>query len=133
MLQIPARFEFLCRLSLSFLWLFTAATSFWWARAIGYEILAQQSIQGEFADWCINTGSFLDALIGIWLLTAYKPKWCYGVQIILILSYSILLTLIAPGFWFHPFGPITINIPILTLLFLLHQARVSATSPVAAL
>ena len=126
MLQITARFEFLCRLSLSFLWLFTAATSFWWGRAIGYDILAQQSIQGEFADWCINAGSLLDALIGIWLLAAYKPKWCYWVQIILILSYSMLLTLIAPSFWLHPFGPVTKNIPILMLLFLLLQARVRA-------
>jgi len=124
MLKIPARLELLCRLSLSFLWLFTAATSFWWERTIGYEILAQQSIRGEFADWCINAGSLLDALMGIWLLTNYKLKGCYCVQIILILSYSTLLTLIAPGFWFHPFGPATKNIPILALLFLLHQARV---------
>ncbi len=124
MIKIPARLAFLCRLSLSFLWLFTAATSFWWGRHIGYDVLAQQHIQGEFADWCINAGSILDALIGIWLLTAYKLKWCYRFQIILIVSYSILLTLIAPGFWFHPFGPITKNIPILALLLLLHNSEI---------
>lgn len=123
MILIPARIEFLCRLSLSFLWLFTAAASFWWGRNIGYDILSQQAIHGDFADWCINAGSFFDALIGIWLLTVYKLKWCYRFQIILILSYSILLTLIAPGFWFHPFGPITKNIPILALLFLLYQSE----------
>lgn len=124
MLQIPARLEFLCRLSLSFLWLFTAATSFWWGRKIGYDVLAQQHIQGEIADWCINAGSILDALIGIWLLTAYKLKWCYRFQIVLILSYSILLTVIAPEFWLHPFGPLTKNIPILALLVLLYTTSV---------
>lgn len=123
MMQIPTRLEFLCRFSLSFLWLFTAVTSFWWGRHIGYDVLAQQRIQGEFADWCINAGSILDVLIGIWLLTAYKLKWCYRFQIVLILSYSILLTLISPGFWFHPFGPLTKNIPILALLFLLYQGK----------
>ncbi len=92
MIQIPARFEFLCRLSLSFLWLFTAGASFWWGRHIGYEVLAQQHIQGEFADWCINAGCILDALIGVWLLTAYKLKWCYRLQIILIVSYRFLVS-----------------------------------------
>ena len=122
-MQIPARFELLCRLSLSFLWLFTAATSFWWARSIGYDVLAEQHIQGELADWCINAGSILDALIGIWLLSVYKLKWCYKLQIVLILSYSILLTIIAPEFWLHPFGPVTKNIPILVLLLLLYKAE----------
>jgi hypothetical protein len=121
MLQIPARLEFLCRLSLSFLWLFTAVTSFWWGRQIGYDVLAQQHIQGELADWCIDAGSILDALIGIWLLTAYKLKWCYRFQIALIISYSILLTVIAPEFWLHPFGPLTKNIPLLALLVLLYK------------
>jgi hypothetical protein len=125
MIQIPARIELVCRLSLSFLWLFTAATSFWWARDIGYDVLAQQHIQGELADWCINVGSILDVLIGIWLLTAGKLTWCYRLQIVLILSYSILLTIIAPEFWLHPFGPVTKNIPILALLLLLHKAEVS--------
>lgn len=125
MIKIPARIERLCRFSLSFLWLFTAATSFWWVRGIGYDVLAQQHIQGKFADCCINAGSILDALIGIWLLTAYKLKWCYRLQIVLILSYSILLTIIAPEFWLHPFGPVTKNIPILALLLLLHKADFS--------
>jgi hypothetical protein len=124
-MAIPPRIELLCRLSLSVLWLFTAATSFWWGRGIGYEVLALQNIQGEFADWCINAGSLFDALIGVWLLTAYKRKECYRIQIMLIVSYSILLSLIAPGFWLHPFGPITKNIPILALLFLLHEAEAS--------
>jgi hypothetical protein len=119
-MAIPPRIELLCRLSLSVLWLFTAATSFWWGRSIGYEVLALQNIQGEVADWCINAGSFIDAIIGIWLLTTYKLKWCYGLQILIILSYSILLTLIAPSFWLHPFGPLTKNIPILALLYIIY-------------
>jgi hypothetical protein len=122
-MAIPPRIELLCRLSLSVLWLFTAATSFWWGRTIGYEVLAHQNIQGELADWCINAGSFIDAIIGIWLLTTYKLKWCYSVQIVLIISYSILLCIIAPVFWLHPFGPLTKNIPIVALLYLLYQSE----------
>ncbi len=122
-MKLPVQLELICRLSLSALWLFTAATSFWWGRTIGYEVLALQNIQGEFSDWCINAGSFLDALIGFWLLTTYRLKWCYSFQIILIISYSILLTHIAPAFWLHPFGPLTKNIPIVALLYLLYKSE----------
>jgi hypothetical protein len=115
--------EFMCRLSLSFLWLFTAATSFWWGRDIGYEVLAQQQIQGVFADICINAGCLLDAAIGVWLLTRYRLKWCYKIQMAVIISYSILLSLIAPSFWLDPFAPLTKNLPILMLLIVLLQTQ----------
>lgn len=122
-MKLPVRVEFICRLSLSVLWLSTAATSFWWGRTIGYDVLELQHIQGEFADWCINTGSVIDALIGFWLFTTYRLKWCYSFQLILVISYSILLTIIAPAFWLHPFGPLTKNIPIVALLYLLYKSE----------
>jgi hypothetical protein len=109
------------RLSLSVLWLFTAASSFWWGRAIGYEVLANQQITGAFADLCINAGSLVDAVIGLWLLTAYKLQWCYRVQLIIILSYTILLSFIDSSFWLHPFGPLTKNIPLLVYIFWLSK------------
>ena len=123
MIKIPRHIEFIARISLSFLWLFTAATSFWWGRDSGYAILAQQNIHNDFADICINAGSLLDAVIGLWLLTGRRLKWCYGLQIILIVSYSILLSFIAPDFWLHPFGPITKNLPIVVLIFMLMKAE----------
>ena len=123
MIKIPRHIEFIARISLSFLWLFTAATSFWWGRDSGYAILAQQNIHNGFADICINAGSLLDAVIGLWLLTGRRLKWCYGLQIILIVSYSILLSFIAPDFWLHPFGPITKNLPIVVLIFMLMKAE----------
>jgi DoxX-like family len=118
---------FASRLSLSLLWLFTAASSFWWGRAIGYEVLAKQEITGAFADLCINAGSLVDAVIGLWLLTAYKLQWCYRAQLIIILSYTILLSFIDPSFWLHPFGPLTKNIPLLVFIFWLSQAESNPT------
>ena len=118
-----ADIKFIARLSLSFLWLFTAATSFFWARNIGYEILAQQNFSGRQADLFINAGSLLDAAIGIWLLSNFQLRWCYAVQIVLIISYSLLISVIAPFFWLHPFGPVTKNIPILVLIFWLNHSH----------
>ncbi len=121
-MKVNSNTSFFCRLSLSFLWLFTAITSFWWGRATGYEVLAQQHIVGMVADVCIDVGSLLDAFIGIWLLTNSKMKLCYTSQIIVIVSYTILLTIIDASFWLHPFGPLTKNIPIVALLFVLLQS-----------
>jgi hypothetical protein len=125
-MKLPPHLERICRISLSILWLFTAATSFLWGRASGYDILAQHNISGEIADWCINAGSILDAIIGLWLLVNYQTQWCYKIQIIVILSYSVLLSFIAPDFWLHPFGPITKNIPILALIYVLHESSNSS-------
>ena len=118
---------FASRLSLSLLWLFTAASSFWWGRAIGYEVLAKQEITGAFADLCINAGSLVDAVIGFWLLAAYKLPWCYRAQLIIILSYTILLSVIDLSFWLHPFGPLTKNIPLLVFIFWLSQTEPNPT------
>jgi hypothetical protein len=115
------------RLSLSLLWLFTAASSFWWGRTIGYEVLAKQEITGAFANICINAGSLVDVAIGLWLLTAYKLQWCYRAQLIIILSYTILLTFIDSSFWLHPFGPLTKNIPLLVFIFWLSKTESNPT------
>ncbi|HSC76726.1 MAG TPA: DoxX-like family protein [Pseudomonadales bacterium] len=114
--QLPAR------LSLCFLWLFTALTSVLWGRNAGYAVLAQHNIQGATADLCINAGGILDTIIGLWLLTACHLKWCYRFQILVVTVYSILLTIIDASYWLHPFGPITKNIPIVALLFILLQS-----------
>lgn len=123
-MQISSQVLFVCRLSLIFMWLFTAATSFWWARDMGYEVLALKHLQGFTADFLIDAGSALDAFIGLWLMTRFKLHWCYVLQIFIIVSYSLLLSWIAPDFWLHPFGPLVKNIPILALLYLLAKTRV---------
>lgn len=41
----------ICRFSLAFMWLFTAATSVWWGRSIGYDVLAIADIYEEYADF----------------------------------------------------------------------------------
>jgi hypothetical protein len=114
----------MARLALAFLWLFTAATSLWWEREAGYQVLAMADIRGNFADLCINAGSAVDAIIGFWLLSGWQRRQCYRIQLLVIVVYSFLLSLIAPQFWLHPFGPLTKNIPIIALLLIMYQLDV---------
>tara|TARA_R110002110_G_scaffold121431_2_gene297242 strand:+ start:81026 stop:81409 length:384 start_codon:yes stop_codon:yes gene_type:complete len=114
---------YFAKLSLSFLWIFTGVTSIFLAPSIGYTLLAKANVVGSLADFCVIGGSVVDMMIGLWLLTNYKPRLCYIFQIIIIIVYSILLSIIAPAYWLHPFGPLTKNIPILALIFILYQTK----------
>jgi membrane glycosyltransferase len=107
------------RLSLAFLWLFTALASAFFALDIGYDVLAQGGITGNLASACIYAGSLVDAIIGLWLLTNRQLRLCYLLQMLVIVVYSLLLTWIALDFWLHPFGPLTKNVPLLALIYIL--------------
>ena len=118
---MTSRMNFILRLSLVFLWLFTAFASSFFAPEIGYEVLAYGGITGYFATLCIYAGSLLDAVLAIWLLSGRELKTCYLMQIFVISIYSVLLTVIAASFWLHPFGPITKNIPLLAMIYFLYS------------
>lgn len=109
----------LARLSLSFLWIFSALTSSIWAYPTSIEILSNLNISNLTADIMIYGGSLLDFLLGVWVLSGRYHKACCYAQLIVVIVYSLLLTLIAADFWLHPFGPVTKNIPIMVLIWLL--------------
>ena len=94
----------LARASLSFVWIFTGVTSAFWAQDIGYQVLAQAGITGQTATLSIYSGSLLDVVIGVWIITGLRRKLCYLLQILVMLLYTFLLTIIDPSFWLHPFG-----------------------------
>lgn len=111
----------IARYALAFLWITTAAVSLGSGRQIGYEILAEAGISGRLADLCLYGGATLDLLLGIWTLLGTAQLACLRAQAALILLYTLLLTLIAPAFWLHPFGPLTKNVPLLALIHVLHR------------
>ena len=102
--------------SLSFLWIFTGLTSIFFKPEIGYEILANAGITDTFANIAVVGGGALDIALGVWLLTSFKTKFCCLMQLLVIATYTILLTIIDASFWLHPFGPLTKNIPIVVLI-----------------
>ena len=126
--NVNSRIYLAARLSLGFLWLFTGITSEFFAKEIGREVLANVGVLGPVADYAILAGSVLDMAIGVWLLIGNKLYLCYLVQMLVIVSYTLLLTIIEPHYWIHPFGPLTKNIPILVLIYFLYRkARLSSS------
>lgn len=112
--------------SLAFLWVFTGITSVFFAPEVGLEILKSAGIIGRFANACVYAGAIIDIAIGCWLLTGLKTKHCCIAQITVIFVYTILLTLIDIGFWLHPFGIVTKNLPIVVLILFVYRAQIIA-------
>ena len=104
--------------SLAFLWLFTGFISLTYGKDIGLEVLANRNIVGTNAEILVYLGSGIDLLIGVWLLTDKWQKACCMSQIVVIVTFTILLTWFDYRFWLHPFGPVTKNLPILVLVWL---------------
>ncbi len=105
------------RAALAFVWATTALVSVGPGREIGYEVLAGAGIGGALAHLCVYGGAALDLLLAIWVLLGAFPLACLRVQALLVLLYTLLLSLIAPAFWLHPFGPLSKNVTLLALLY----------------
>ncbi|MGR6871552.1 DoxX-like family protein [Pseudomonas sp. HK3] len=119
--MLPSNICFISKMSLSFLWIMTGLTSAFFAREIGYDILVNNGFTASLANLSILLGSIIDVSIGIWLLTGKNLKLCYLMQLLMIITYSLLLTAIEPVFWLHPFGPLTKNIPLIVMIYILYS------------
>lgn len=106
-------------LSIAFIWFFTALTSAFFDRPSGYALLAAGGITGDFATLSIYAGALFDAALGVAMCL---PRWCrqaYRLQIMLMLAYMVLIAIIVPAQWLHPFGPVTKNLPLIVGTWLL--------------
>ena len=122
----------LLRASLVVVWLATAVVSVWELHGQSRELLAglHTAWAGGHAPWLptaiILAGAAADAVLGLWL--ALRPgRKAYGAALLMMLAMTLLATAIQPAWWLHPFGPLTKNLPIAAILWVLLQDE--ATSP----
>ena len=122
----------LLRASLVVVWLATAVVSVWELHGQSRELLAglPTAWAGGHAPWLptaiILAGAAADAVLGLWL--ALRPgRKAYGAALLMMLAMTVLATAIQPAWWLHPFGPLTKNLPIAAILWVLLQDE--ATSP----
>lgn len=122
----------LLRASLVIVWLATAVVSVWELHGQSRELLAwlPTAWAGGHAPWLptaiILAGAAADAVLGLWL--ALRPgRKAYGAALLMMLAMTLLATAIQPAWWLHPFGPLTKNLPIAAILWVLLQDE--ATSP----
>ena len=112
--------------SLVFVWLWTAFVSLWEFHGSSQQLLAAIAAYPAWVTQSlIISGAVVDLLIGLWLWlrpgrAAYATAgWVMGLM-------TLLATALQPDLWLHPLGPLSKNLPIAALLFLLWQSSLPA-------
>ena len=107
------------RLSLVFVWLWTALVSVWELQGQSRELLFAGGITDVgVANALVLAGAALDAILGLWLLLRpTRPAYLLALATMLLMT--LVATALSPYLWLHPLGPLSKNIPIAVVLWLL--------------
>lgn len=107
------------RLSLVFVWLWTAGVSLWELQGQSRDLLLAGGIaDGNVANALVLLGAALDALLGVWLwLRPSRPA--YLLALAAMVAMTLVATVMSPALWLHPLGPLSKNIPIAVVLWVL--------------
>lgn len=95
------------RIALAAMWLGSAALGLLTPPAL-YAAIA--------APWVAWLFSAIDLLIGLALVTRYKPRLVGMAQLAIVGGYTLGLTLLAPSLWLDPYGGLLKNLPILAAI-----------------
>ena len=111
------------RFSLATVWLVTAAVSIVELDDASTALLQEAGLHdAHLRHGLIWAGAALDAVLGLAMLWRPHP-WVWRLAALQVLGFTALATLMTPSQWWHPFGPLLKNLPILALLWALsHQS-----------
>ncbi len=109
----------LLRWSLVGVWLATAVVSLWEWQGQSLALLATlDTAHAWVKPLLIGSGAAVDLLLAAWL--TWRPgRPAYAAALTAMLVMTALATLIQPGWWLHPLGPLTKNLPIAAILWVL--------------
>lgn len=111
----------LLQFSLAFLWIFTGICSLWlYPLSASFALLGQVGIHGFWQSVSLWSASLIDIGIGTALLFNFQVKKTCIFQFLMIIAYSLIITVKLPQLWLEPFGPITKNFPILISIYILY-------------
>ncbi len=115
------------RLSIAFIWIFTAIVSlFIYPKEDSYHLLQQLMIPGNYAALILYSAATIDLVLGVATLINFRLKLIGIIQILIIIAYTILISLFLPEQWLHPFGAISKNIPLIVaiiIMIVLHDKK----------
>ncbi|MCU7830450.1 MAG: SDR family NAD(P)-dependent oxidoreductase [Candidatus Thiodiazotropha sp. (ex Myrtea sp. 'scaly one' KF741663)] len=116
----------LLRFTIAFVWLFTGIVSaFIFPVEQSYAMLAKVGFEGFWQPVMLYGAAATDMLLGIATLLSFRLRQVATIQIGIVLLYSIIITIWLPEHWFHPFGSVSKNLPLIvaTLIMLVLERR----------
>ena len=103
----------LLRVSIGIVWIVSGLVSLLPPYTQALHCLAEMGISTSLQSTVLWGASLLDILLGVATLANFQLRWIGGIQVGLIIFYSLLISWFLPSFWLQPFGPLTKNIPLL--------------------
>ena len=112
------------RLSLVFVWLWTALVSVWELQGQSRALLFAGGVSDTgVANALVLAGAALDAILGLWLLLRpTRPAYLLALATMVVMT--LVATVLSPYLWLHPLGPLSKNIPIAVVLWVLARRSV---------
>ncbi|WP_434945743.1 SDR family oxidoreductase [Luteimonas sp. SDU82] len=108
------------RWTVAAMWIATGIVSLWlYPRELSLDMLAQVGLRGPLADAALWSAALLDIALGVALLHARWRAPAYLAQLLLVLGYTVIISIWLPGQWLHPFGPVLKNLPLLAMILAL--------------
>lgn len=108
----------LLRLSLVTVWLVTAAVSLLELNGQSRQLLADAGVASPawLVQGLIVGGAVADLLVGI-ALWRWPGRASYIAALALMVAMTLAATVLQPGLWLHPLGPLLKNLPIAVVLW----------------
>jgi hypothetical protein len=100
------------RWSIAFVWLATGIVSAFFSAPMGYELLSQVGIHGPLATLALFGTAYFEIALGIATALGWRVRLMGLIQIVLMIGFTLILTVGIPELWLHPFGPLTKNVPL---------------------
>ena len=98
------------RISVALLWLLSALAG-WLTPAAQIEALATGSWLQDAAPAALaRSGAVVDALLGLWLLSGWRPRAAVVAMLALLLAYTLAFALALPVLWLDPLGGLAKNL-----------------------
>ncbi|MDF0606414.1 NAD-dependent epimerase/dehydratase family protein [Neisseriaceae bacterium TC5R-5] len=109
----------LLRLTVVLLWLLSA-----WAGLLTPTSTIQHLVSGsllEYAQpvWLARAGAIVDLLLGLWLLSNYRPRAAIVCMLLLLLTYTLSFGCLIPALWLDQLGGLAKNLVLLPALMVL--------------
>ncbi len=109
----------LLRLSIALLWILSGVFSLTIGKSHGTELLASANITGFLSGLIIYLFGFIDILIGIAVLLRWRFLLMCWLQIVLIVAYTVVGSILVPSLWADPLGPLLKNIVIVVAILVM--------------
>jgi uncharacterized protein YbjT (DUF2867 family) len=112
----------LMKASVAVVWIVTGLLSLGlYPAAQSLALLADFGLHGAWAQAALYAGAFVDLVLGFAVLLAPRSwlPWVWRTQLLVMMGYTLLITLRIPHWWLHPFGPILKNLPMLVGILML--------------